>query len=77
MAGRPGPDKLPFNLYITREEKALINAEAKASKSTRTKVVRDLIGLLRSRRSRRGEGDVKPVPRYNPPRYQKKLKKAA
>lgn len=46
MANRPGPSKVPFNAYITKQEKALLTAAARATGLTLTDVFRGLVDKL-------------------------------
>jgi hypothetical protein len=75
MSG-PGRTKLPINFYIDRTEMAVINAEARETKRSKTDVVRGLIADLTKRRTRRGRPVPRPVPAYSAKWFAKKRKKA-
>lgn len=76
MSG-PGPDKVPFNFYISREHLAIVMVEAKEQKTTKTAIFTELLDTLKARRERRGDPIPRPTPKYNAPWFAKKKAKAA
>lgn len=75
MSG-PGPDKLPFNFYMSRQHLAVVIAEAKERKTTKTAILTELLDTLMTRRTRRGAPIPRPAPKYNAPWFAKKKAKA-
>jgi len=74
MSG-PGPDKRPFNFYISRQHLAIVIAEAKKQKTTKTAILTELLEVLKARRERRGDPIPRPAPKYNAPWFaEKKVK---
>jgi len=76
MSG-PGPSKVPFNFYISRTHLAVVLAEAKEQKTTKTAIFTELLDTLVARRERRGDPIPRPTPKYNAPWFAKKKAKAA
>jgi hypothetical protein len=74
MSG-PGPNKVPFNFYISRAHLAVVVAEAREQKTTKTAILTELLDRLVARRYQRGAPIPRPTPKYNAPWFAKKKAK--
>jgi len=70
-------NKLPMNIYVTRQEKAELKAEAKELGVTMMDVVRKGLDHIIVGRRRAGKPVPRPVPVHRPPWREKLRKKRA
>jgi len=76
MSG-PGRTKLPINFYISRQHMAVVNAEAREQKTSKTAVIHSLLDALQKRRERAGKKTPRPVAPYKAKWFERQKKKKA